>query len=193
MDKREFLEDLGKGLAGLTHEEQDKWLDFYAEMIDDRMEDGLSETEAVEAIGPVGNVTGQIFAQSQTVKKEKPKRELKTWQTVLLIVGSPLWFSLLIAAASIVFSVLVTAWAIVISFYAVSVSLIAVGVAGVLLPLIFMPMGHIGASIFCFGAGLFCAGLGILWFLGTNLLAKGVVWLCKRSFSLCFRRKEAAL
>lgn len=192
MNKREFLPALGKGLGGLSYEEQDKWLDFYSEMIDDRMEEGLTEEEAVAAVGTVESIKEQILAQSQPEKKQKKKRELKTWQVVLLIVGSPLWFSLLIAAASIVFSAIVTVWSVVISFYAAAVSLVAVGLAGVLLPLLFLSMGKIGAALFCFGAGLFCAGVGILWFIGTNYLAKGTAWLCKKLFSLCVSRKEAA-
>lgn len=192
MDKKAFLAELSKGLSSLSYEEQDKWLDFYAEMIEDRMEDGLSEEKAVAAIGSVEDVIAQILQQSQPEKKEKKKLNLEPWHLVLLIVGSPLWFSLLVAAASVVFSALVTVWAVIIGFYAAAVSLVAVGLASIFVLLIFWFRGYIGAAIFCFGAGLFCAGLGILWFMGTNRLVKGVVWLCKKLFSLCFRRKEAA-
>ena len=199
MTKKEFLDNLGKGLSGLTYDEQDKWMDFYREMIDDRMEEGLSETEAVAAIGSVEDVIAQILSQSQPGKKEKKKRELKTWQLVLLIVGSPLWFSLLIAAASVVLSLLVAVWAVVISFYAVAVSLVVSGVALVLLPVVMIPLGIVGVGgftlgpgVLCLGAGLTCAGLGILWFMGTNLLTKGVVWLCKKLFTAILPGKEAA-
>lgn len=191
MDKKAFLEELGKGIAGLSYEEQDKWLDFYSEMIDDRMEDGLSEEEAVAAVGSVEDVVAQILSQQAPEKKQKTKRELKGWHVALLIVGSPIWFSLLIAAVSVIFSALVTMWSVIISFYAVAVSLVAVGVAGIIAPLFFILRGYVGAGVFCLGAGLFCVGLGILWFMGTSLLAKGVVWLCRKLFSLCFRRKEA--
>lgn len=192
MNKKEFLAVLRKGIGCLSYEEQDKWLDFYSEMIDDRLEDGLTEEDAVAAIGAVEAVIEQILVQSQPEKKQKVKRELKTWQVILLIVGAPLWFSLLIAVVSIVFSVLVTVWSVVISFYATAVSLAAVGVAGVMLPLILVPTGKITVALFCLGAGLFCLGMGIIWFVGTNYLAKGAVWLCKKLFSLCFHRKEAA-
>ena len=191
MNKNEFISALGKGLAGLSCEEQDKWLDFYSEMIEDRIEEGLTEEEAVAAVGNVDAVVDQILSQSKPEKKKK-KRELKTWQLVLLIVGSPLWFSLVVAAASVVFSLMVAMWAVVISFYAVAVSLLACGLAGVVITPVMMVRGNMGAGLFCLGAGLFCGGLGMLWFIGTNYMAKGAAWLCKKLFALCIPRKEAA-
>ena len=190
MNKREFLAAVGNGLKGLSYEEQDKWLDFYSEMIDDRMEEGMTEPEAVGAIGSVEAVVEQILAQSKP--ETKKKRELKTWQTVLLIVGSPLWFSLLIAAASLVFSLLVTAWALVISFYAVAVSLVACGLAGVALLILLLVKGNVMAALVALGAGLFSVGLGIFWFIGTRYMTKGVLWLCKKLFAALFPGKEAA-
>ena len=192
MNKKEFINALGKGLAGLSSEEQDKWLDFYGEMIDDRIEEGLSEEDAVAAIGNVDAVVEQILLQSKPEKKQKKKRELKTWQTVLLIVGSPLWFSLVVAAASVVFTLMVAMWAVVISFYAVAVSLLACGLAGVVITPVMMVRGNMGAGLFCLGAGLFCGGLGMLWFIGTNYMAKGAAWLCKKLFALCIPGKEVA-
>lgn len=191
MNKKEFIMALGNGLTGLSCEEQNKWLDFYGEMIEDRMEEGLTEEEAVAAVGDVDTVVDQILAQSKP-EKIKKKRELKTWQLVLLIVGSPLWFSLVVAAASVVFSLIVAMWAVVISFYAVAVSLMACGFAGVVITPVMMAQGNTGAGLFCLGSGLFCGGLGILWFIGTNWTAKGTVWLCKKLFALCIPGKEAA-
>lgn len=47
MNKQEFLVKLRKGLSGLPKEDIEERLTFYSEMIDDRMEEGLSEEEAV--------------------------------------------------------------------------------------------------------------------------------------------------
>ena len=199
MNKKDFLAALGKALAGLSCEEQDKWLDFYSEMIDDRMEDGLTEIEAVAAVGTVEQIAAQILSQAGSEKKPKKKRELKTWHLVLLIVGSPVWFSLLIAAASVVFSLIVTVWSVVIGLYAAAVAIAVSGLALVLAPLLMIPLYSIGAggfglagSIVCVGAGLFCMGFGILWFIGTNLVARGTVWLCKKLFSLCLPGRRSA-
>lgn len=132
------------------------------------------------------------MGEVRLVANTKKTRELKTWHVVLLILGAPLWFSLLITAAGVVLSLVVSAWAMVISFYGVAVSLLACGLAGVLSPVILIPLGKMGVGAFGFGAGLFCAGLGILWFMGTNYMAKGVAWLCKKLFTAFVPGKGAA-
>ena len=68
MNKNEFLLKLKKGLRGLPQADIDERLTFYSEMIDDRMEEGLTETEAVEAIGSVNDVTAQILAETPLTK-----------------------------------------------------------------------------------------------------------------------------
>ena len=46
MSKQEFLEQLRRGLSGLPREDIEERLKFYSEMLEDRMEEGLSEEEA---------------------------------------------------------------------------------------------------------------------------------------------------
>ena len=53
MTKLQFLLALHDKLTGLPRDEVEERLNFYSEMIEDRMEDGLSEEEAVAAIGSV--------------------------------------------------------------------------------------------------------------------------------------------
>ena len=48
MDKTEFLMALSQGLADLPYSEQDKWLDFYSEMIDDIIESAGDTAETAE-------------------------------------------------------------------------------------------------------------------------------------------------
>lgn len=51
MQKTEFLDRLRAALADLPAEELEKTLGYYAEMIEDRMEDGMDEEAAVAAMG----------------------------------------------------------------------------------------------------------------------------------------------
>ena len=53
MTKIEFILSLSRALQGLPQSDVTERLEFYNEMIDDRIEDGLSEEEAVAAIGSV--------------------------------------------------------------------------------------------------------------------------------------------
>ena len=78
MNKQEFLAQLREGLNGLPQEDIDERIAFYGEMIDDRLEDGLTEEEAVEAIGTTDEVVAQIIADTPLTKlvkeRVKPKR-----------------------------------------------------------------------------------------------------------------------
>ena len=104
MSKQELFERLQNGLNGLPKEDIDERLMFYSEMIDDRAEEGLSEEQAVSAVGDVEEIVRQVIADTPLAKiaKEriKPKRRLKAWEITLLAIGSPIWLSLGIAAAA---------------------------------------------------------------------------------------------
>ena len=70
MNKQEFLTALRMRLSGLAETEIERPLNYYSEMIDDRMEEGLTEDQAVEAIGTVEQVSSQILEdmpKAQTV------------------------------------------------------------------------------------------------------------------------------
>ena len=53
MNKTEFSQALRRALGKLPSYEVEQSIAFYEEMIADRMEDGMREEEAVEALGPV--------------------------------------------------------------------------------------------------------------------------------------------
>lgn len=80
MNKKEFLANLRNALSGLPQDEIEERLTFYAEMLDDRMEEGLSEEEAVLAAGPIDDIVKQVVAEVPLTKiaKERirPKHQL---------------------------------------------------------------------------------------------------------------------
>jgi len=57
MTKREFLEMLNERTSCLSEAERDRLLEYYGEIIDDRMEEGLTEAEAVAALGDPAALT----------------------------------------------------------------------------------------------------------------------------------------
>ena len=179
MTTAEFTEALRKGLPGLPREDLEERLAFYAEMIEDRMEEGLTEEEAVAGLGPVEEVIGQIAAETPLVKlvkeRVKPKRALRAWEIVLLVLGSPIWLSLLIAAAAVLFSVYVTIWAVAVSLWAVDLSLAAGALAGLAGGFLFLVKGRLLLACCSLGAALLCAGLAILMFFFCLWLSKALV------------------
>ena len=115
MNKYEFLEKLQEKLRDLPERDVGERINFYCEMIDDRMEEGLSEEEAIAAVGTVEEVAYQITEEIYLAAQPKPKkarRKLRAWEIVLLILGSPLWLSLLIAGFAVMFSLYAVLWSV---------------------------------------------------------------------------------
>jgi len=199
MCKQEFLETLLSRLCGLPKQELDERLEFYGEMIDDRIEEGLTEEEAVADIGSVDDIAAQIIADiplSKIAKERiKPKRRLKAWEITLLAVGSPIWLSLAIAVFAVVLSVYVVLWSVIISVWAVFGSLIACAFGGVAVGAVFAVYGNAPSGIATVGAGIFCAGLAIFLFFGCKAATKGIIILTQKlalGIKKCFMGKEKA-
>ena len=199
MTKLEFLAQLRKGLSGLPQDEIEERVIFYSEMIEDRMEEGLSEEDAVSAIGPVEEITKQTIQDTPLTKIAthtfKPKRQLSTWEILLIVLSFPIWFPIGVAVISVVFSLYVALWSVIISLWAVFASLICCIIAGILSGVALICGGNMLPGIGVIGAGIFCAGVSVFVFYGCNAAAKGIVMLTKKLalwIKNCFIRKEVA-
>ena len=199
MHKTVFISELSEKLSFLSVQEREERLHFYAEMIDDRMEEGLSEEEAVAAVGSAEEIARQIVADTPLSKiateRIKPKRKLKGWEIVLLALGSPIWLSLGIAAVAVVFSVYVSLWSVIISLWAVFGSLIACSFGGLAGGIAFICTGYVPSGIATVGGSLVCAGLAIFMFYGCKAATDGTIALTKKlalAIKNCFIRKEVA-
>ena len=62
MTKREFLDRLERCLASLDAGERASMVDFYSEQIDDRMDDGMSEEQAVASLESPEDIAANILA-----------------------------------------------------------------------------------------------------------------------------------
>ena len=60
MNKSEFLSELRTRLKGLPQNEIEERLSFYGEAIDDRIEEGVPEEDAVLEIGSIDDIVAQI-------------------------------------------------------------------------------------------------------------------------------------
>ena len=194
MTKNEFLTELRAALAGLPEEDVEKSLEYYSEMIDDRIEDGLSEEESVADLGSIEDIRKQILKDTPITKiikeKVKPKRSFGGWEIAVIIIGFPLWFPLLIAAAAVIFAVYVTLWSVIISLFAVEISLGACALAGIVASIPIFILGNGAGALFLLGCGVFCAGLAVLWVFVCKFCVKGILWLTRVFFKSLFIRKE---
>ena len=183
MDKLDFLYALQQKLSGLPVEDVSRSLDYYTEMIDDRMEEGMTEQQAVADLGNIDDIANQILLEMPLTKlvraKVKPRRAMRAWEIVLLILGAPIWLSLLIAAFSVVISVYIAMWSVVISLYVADLAVACSAVAGVAGLVGYLIAGNFPAALLLLGAGLVCAGLAIFMLLAFNQVTRGVIALGK--------------
>ncbi len=201
MTKQEFLSQLQNGLFSLTESDARERQNFYSEMIDDRIEEGLSEEDAVAQIGDVNEIIASILAEipqrapEQTPvkvgepaqQKEAPKKQnkkgMEAWQIVMLILGAPLWGPLLIAAFAVVISLIAVLWSVVGTLWgALFGALAGCGICLTLTGLGCMIAGQWVAGVAVLGAGLACAGLAVFAFFGCIYATKGAAWLTKMTF-----------
>ncbi len=186
MTKYEFIDALRERLSALPREDVEERLAFYSEMIDDRVEDGLSEAEAIDGIGTVDEIATEIISSiplTRIVKnKMKKKRRIRAWEIVLLILGSPLWISLLVAAFSIAFSLYVVLWSVALSLWAAFSGLLAGGVGLIPLGVILAIKSSIPTGIAFIGIALASIGLSIFFFFISKWASVGLVLLTKKIF-----------
>ena len=199
MTKNEFLAELRSRLSDIPEKDIDDRLGFYSEIIDDRIEEGKSEEDAVNEIGSIDEVAAGIIAEikgSDKAKKEKKaEKKLKTWEVILLAVGSPIWGALAISAAAVVFSLWVSLWAVITSIWA-AFGAFAVGAVGaIVMAVVQFATGSPLVGLAMFAYSFVLAGLSIFSFFGCVAATKGSLILTKKTVSLIkkiFTRKEKA-
>lgn len=198
MSKSEFLKSLKNALCGLPQDDIQKSLDFYSEMIDDRIEDGVAEEEAVSQIGNIEEISKQILMDIPITKlvkqKIKPKRRIGVGEIVLLVLGSPIWLSLLMAMFAVIIAVYVSLWAVVISLWACEIAFCGSVLGGIAAAvMLFITGQNIYAGCTLLAASMFLIGFSILFFFVCKYTSKGMIWLTKKitlGIKSLFLRKE---
>ena len=109
------------------------------------------------------------------------RRTVPAWGIALIVLGFPLWFSLIAAAVAVVFALYVSVWAVIISLWALWLSLIVCVPCGFVAAIAFLAKGEWTTGALLIGTSFYCAGLAILGFFGCVAVSKGVVVLTKKA------------
>ena len=185
MNKQEYLEAIRSRISAMPADDVNRFMDYYSEMIDDRVEDGLSEDEAVADMGSPDAAVEQILEEMPLTKlvkeKIKPKHELKAWEVVLIVLGSPVWIPLLITAAVLLLTLWIVAFALLISFYAVVLSFVAAGIGGLICTIPLFIANSPYMAVLMFGTALIGAGIAILFVVSVKPITVGIFRVCKAS------------
>ena len=170
MNKTQFCSLLGNKLKPyLSPKEIYKTLNFFEEMIDDRIDEGLSEEEAVSQLGDINIIVDQILDEHNIGKKQTKlvwrfiPRELGFIITVLLF---PAWITIFSLVASLFIVILSIIFSIVLS-------IIAIFIGGILLilksPFYLIYERNISYFLDTLGFGFVISGAGLI----------GIYWLIK--------------
>lgn len=170
MNKTQFCALLGNKLKPyLSSKEMYKTLNFFEEMIDDRIDEGLSEEEAVSQLGDINIIVDQILDEHNIGKKQTKlvwrfiPRELGFINIVLLF---PAWI--------IIFSLVASLFIVILSIiFSIVFSIIAIFIGGILLilksPFYLIYERNISYFLDTLGFGFVISGAGLI----------GIDWLIK--------------
>lgn len=176
MTKDEFLLELERSLASLPLAEKEKTLLYYREIIEDRVEEGNPEEEAVAGLGSVSGIASGIISEMADATRTTgatgtdprdaeggvvagPEKRMplqnagagrRALVITLIVLGSPVWLGIGVAIAAVAAGVAITLVAILFSLYAiiVSVMLTVTAVAWSLVATLFsIVIGFVAAGI----------------------------------------------
>lgn len=220
MKWNEYLNHLRQAMCHLPEEEQNRRIEYIREMLDDLMEEGKSEEEAVavlaEADGelfdpPTSEASEQaaddlptaeaylpgedVHASPIPSEKEDPQSRTKKrtalphWAVILLILGSPIWLSILLSLIAIALAIGISLIAVIISLIAVLLSLLITSTVGVWgIEAVFAVLsfalfsgaisagsaGTISLLLLALGGGCVFGALSIVWFYAAKWFSKAI-------------------
>ena len=175
MKKIEFMTILRKKLKKLPLDDRKRILDYYSEIIDDKIDGGEDEESAVESVGSVDDIANQSLGE------KAPKKPKNVKSIVLIAVGSPLWVPLLIAMLAIALSIYIVVWSVVFSVAVTVASVIVSAPVGVVFAFVSLFTGKVALGFLMVGACLFVFGIAFIVLLPTIKLVKKSAFLTKIS------------
>lgn len=177
MNKQEFLNELKSKLTGLPQADLEERLSFYEEMIDDRIEDGKTEEEAVSEIGSVDEVVKTIMSEiplSRLVKeKTSNRKKMSVPVIILLVLGFPVWFPILVSIICVFFSLYLTVWILILSMWIVDLSFAISSIAGIVALVFAIVQGSFPMIMLSIGTMLVMGGLAVLLFFACKAATVG--------------------
>ena len=186
MTKEVFLNSLREKLVGLPKSDVDERISFYEEMIEDRMDEGKSEEEAVADIGTVDQVIYEIAQDvplGKLVKEKiKPKRKIEPWEIILICLTFPIWLPVAIVVLAVALVLYIFFWVGVIVSYAIEVALIMGSSAGMVVFFAYLFSGSV--NILPLAVSMLCSGGAILMFFACYWATRGTIKLHKKVFTL---------
>ena len=185
MNRQNFFIELNLLLKKMPAAERQQALNYYEEIIDDTIEDGFTEEEAVSRLGDINALAESIYAEHEnSLPVFIPARRRRSPLTaVLLVLGFPVWGSLLLAAFALFLSVIVLICVPPIVFAVLTLAFLAASLVAILGSFLLMGSGILQA-VFQLGIGIIFLGLSALSFIAFYYSLKGTAAAFGGTFNL---------
>ncbi len=185
MNKKKFINELESRLTHLDKNELDTVINYYSELIDDKLEDNITEVKAVKSLGNIDDIINEINAEriieekpSVSFEVSKEKKDKNLFLILLVICTFPIWITIL----SLLFGLFITIITVVGSLYLVVFSLLFSAIIIFVSSFVFLFSFPL-TSLFTIGTSLWLAGLSILSFNLMNVLTKYTFDFIKKVFN----------
>jgi len=179
MNKAEFLNELALCLQRMNDSEKNKFIIYYDEMISDYVENGVTEEDAVTKIGAPKKIAEELLDAYDSVKLNLPSTGSRVLNSILTIIGFPLWGSVLLAFILMVFSIYVLIWCVPFVTGAGCAGFFASSIIGVFgTP--FVMAKSLSVGIMQLGTGIASIGISLLLGIATIDLSKKFVIITKK-------------
>lgn len=182
MTKEEFLTALRSALMEERINNVESLVEYYDEMISDRIEDGMSEEEAVEAMGPIADIVSEVswdrpigtLVKEKVVKShESAKGNGKNMLWVaLMIVGFPLWFPVAITIFILLGVIYMIPWIFIFTFFVILASFAFAAVACLIGFVVEITKLSLASACISLGIALILASI-------CMVIVRPVIWLTK--------------
>ena len=166
MNKSAYIDRLETLLQCLPKDKRAEVVSFYGEAIEDRIEDGMSEEDAVAAMGSVEIVAETILAELPVVPRvvAKTKRKSLVLLWVLAILGCPVWVPLAAAFLVTTVAVYLCIWIVAACVWLLAALLVLALPLGIFLAWCGIVAGLPAFALAQTGVGMMVCGIGLLVF-----------------------------
>lgn len=174
MNKQEFMDELKIAIQDQAYTTVSQAITYYDEMIDDLIEDGISEEDAISQLGSIEKIALQIKNEDQIIEVKPLKKSKSLTISVLLFLGFPLWGSLVAAGVCLLLAFYIILWCIPIVTVALGISgglYFIVGIFGSFALL----NSSLALVLMQFGLSAICGAIGIMGIYSTYLLSSKIL------------------
>ena len=199
MTRTEFLNELEQRLSVLSECDRKRSLGYFEEMIADRMEEGMTEEEAVDSLETIDEIANRILNESAEPAAEPKAKDFHgcpMWLAIVLaVLAAPIWLPVAVSIVVGLFCLYLVPWSLILGLFSAALGCFFGGLFGAVVSFFVIPTAGIYASMLMLGLSLCCIGVGILLVfpsvIFTRWLILGTKWCWQKLVSLRKEHKKA--